>query len=344
VTSVSKPLSSPDLQARLLAAIAIAAASAAMVSLYYVRHPHLQSDFDPLWFATRALLSGDDPYGAVADLGWPWPLYYPLPALLLVIPFVALPMELARAAFVALSTGALAFVVTKRAFWPLLVVPTAAFVHAITYAQWSPLLTVAVLIPLLGGILVLKPSTGLVLFLTRPTWRAALGSIALVVLSFVIQPSWFWAWRDSVRAVTHLPALLRPGGFLLLLAVLRWRRPEARLVALLALIPVRPVYYETLPLLLLVPHSLRQALILVIGVNIAFLVNSTMPLAPTVDLMDAAAWTPLLAFLYIPCLIMVLFRANRSDPFALIEGPSPTPSQPPAATTGDPEHNRDAQS
>ncbi|MGH7503405.1 MAG: hypothetical protein ACREL7_16885 [Longimicrobiales bacterium] len=316
----------PDVRARLAVALTVAATSAALVSLYYRVHPHLQADFDPLWFAARALVAGENPYRVVADLGWEWPLYYPIPALLIVLPFAILPMAIARGVFVAVMTGLLAFLITRRAWWPLLALPSAAFFQSVTYAQWSPLLTAAVLIPVLGGLLVLKPSTGLVLFLTRPSWRAVAGGALLLLISFAIRPSWFWEWRESIRSVTHLPAILRPGGFLLLLALLRWRRPEARLIALLAVIPVRPTYYEALPLLVLVPSSMRHLLILVMGVNVAFLVNSRLPLPPTVDAMDAAAWTTLLAFLYIPSLVLLLLRENRPEPFAIADAGGPPSS------------------
>ena len=51
------------------------------------------SDFNQLWYAARALLSGGSPYAAVGPgrtFDWPFPLFYPLPAVLVAVPFTAL--------------------------------------------------------------------------------------------------------------------------------------------------------------------------------------------------------------------------------------------------------------
>jgi hypothetical protein len=51
------------------------------------------------------------------------------------------------------------------------------------------------------------------------------------------------------------------GGVVLLLAALRWRRPEARLLALFAFAPQNGYGTELLPLLCAIPSSPRQALL-----------------------------------------------------------------------------------
>ena len=304
---------------RMFAAIAIGALSAGIVTEYYRLHPEAVSDFDPLWVATRALLAGADPFAAVAALGWQWPLYYPLPALLVLVPFAVFPVGIARALFVGVSVSLLIFVSTRYRWWPLLVALSSPFLHAVVYAQWSPLLTIAVLAPIAGGLLVIKPSTGLALFLARPTWRAAAGGVAICLISFVVRTSWPAAWLEAIRQVSHLPAVRRPGGFLLLLALLRWRRPEARLLAALAIIPFRPVHYEMLPLLFLVPHTVRETILLIFGTELAFLFTRLLPSAPSVDAMETAWWPFILAFILIPSLVMVLRRPNRAARIGILE-------------------------
>jgi hypothetical protein len=65
--------------------------------------------------------------------------------------------------------------------------------------------------------------------------------VLLLAVSFAMQPGWVVEWRDAVREtsmaggrVPYTAPVLLPGGLLTLLAALRWRRPEARLIATLA--------------------------------------------------------------------------------------------------------------
>src|SRR4051812_2187628 len=74
-----------------------------------IAHPR---DFAQLWYAARVLLSGGDPYSAIGPnlaFNWPWPLYYPLPAVILAIPFVPMPQAVAMGVFSLLGAGALAW-------------------------------------------------------------------------------------------------------------------------------------------------------------------------------------------------------------------------------------------
>lgn len=67
------------------------------------------SDFDQLWLAARAVMARGDPYAAVAASRWPWPLLYPMPAVVVALPFALLPLPIARAVWVAFCTGLLAW-------------------------------------------------------------------------------------------------------------------------------------------------------------------------------------------------------------------------------------------
>jgi hypothetical protein len=57
----------------------------------------------------------------------------------------------------------------------------------------------------------------------------------------------------------YRPAITQPFGWLLLGALARWRRPEARLLVALGCVPVNPAGYELVPLLFVVPAAAWEA-------------------------------------------------------------------------------------
>lgn len=100
----------------------------------------------------------------------------------------------------------------------------------------------------------------------------------------------------------------RPGGLLLLLAVWRWKRPEARLLLGLSCIPQTPVAYEAVPLFLLVTT---------IGEGV-WLWLSTLLLIPVINslagkpydewMMLSGQW--MIWVVYLPALVIVLRKPN----------------------------------
>jgi len=66
------------------------------------------------------------------------------------------------------------------------------------------------------------------------------GSLVLVGASLAVYPAWLGEWSAALHAgrTYHAP-FSRPGGWVLLLAALRWRRPEARLLLAIHCIPLR---------------------------------------------------------------------------------------------------------
>ena len=109
----------------------------------------------------------------------------------------------------------------------------------------------------------------------------------------------------------HAPPLLRPGGFLLLAALLRWRRPEARLLAALCCLPHVTTLYETVPLFL-VTSNRHQAYLLLVLSYVAAVVQAW--LVPTGSLLEQVVgrWPVLLLLLYLPALVMVMLRPNEA--------------------------------
>ena len=198
------------------------------------------SDFDQLWVAGRALLHGTDPYVAVAQahINLGYPLYYPLPAVVLTLPFTLLPLNAARVAFGAACGFLTGYGLQRLGLFALLAVASTLFQSAIIQGQMTPALAGAAMVPTLGFLLVAKPTVGLALWISRPSRRAAIGAIGLLALTVVLWPWWPREWLAAIQVAPHIrPPIMRPAGILLLLGALRWRRPEGRLLAAWAFMP-----------------------------------------------------------------------------------------------------------
>ena len=105
-----------------------------------------------------------------------------------------------------------------------------------------------------------------------------------------------------------MPIAARPGGFLLFLALIRWRKPEARLLAAMACVPQTLGLYETLPLFL-IPRTRWQGYALAgLSYLAAFAQVAFVPRLPgmSLDAMFAARWPFIFVCLYCPALVMVL--------------------------------------
>jgi hypothetical protein len=81
---------------------------AAVASYCFWSYPRPQtSDYSQVWAASRAWAAYENPYEAVGPgraFEWPWPLLYPLPAIILSSPLAMLPLRWADPIF--LATGA----------------------------------------------------------------------------------------------------------------------------------------------------------------------------------------------------------------------------------------------
>jgi hypothetical protein len=268
-------------------------------------------DFQWWWLTARALLSGDNPYAVIpAAIGPQFQFFNPLPAAVVAIPFALLRPEVGLALFSGLSAAILAFVVTRRSYDPLVMFLSASFAHTIVMGQWSLLLTAALFAPSLAFLGSTKPNIGVAIVAALASWRAAAAMLAFAVLTLVFRPSWPMEWLAVVRTSSwHFSPLGIPGGVLILLALLRWRRPEARLVATLGLLPQSPFVYEAMPLFF-VPRSRAGFYALVIGSDIALGVYAYFrgtPLPESLRINGIAV----VVCMYLPALVMVLRRPNE---------------------------------
>lgn len=310
---------------RALVALAIGGLVAVVARANYSLQPlGGMSDFDQVWIAARALLAGRDPYAALRTTGWPFPLYYPLTAAVVVMPYALLPVALARVAFIASGAALLAWALSRRDAWGPVGVFTGPMFVAFSLVQWSPLLTGATALPaiLAGAVLAAKPTIGLAIGVAyfiedgRRAGRALAGALVVLAASLALRPSWPATWLATIQDAPHLvaPVTLLPMGPFVLLALLRWRRPEARLLAALACVPQTFVLYEVLPLIL-VARSRQQLLGLTLLGDLAFAIIMLGIRSPTTPenlvLFVRASGQVLLWTLYLPCVVMVMRRPNE---------------------------------
>lgn len=277
----------------------------------------LSNDFGPAWFGARAIVRGLDPYALVGPgLAYPsqWPLVYPMPALLAALPLAPFGEHAAAILMVAIGTGALAYVLTRERWGPVLGMLGTSVLTSMHNAQWAPLLTGAALVPGAGWLLAAKPTIGLALFAAYPTRRTAIGCAAVVALSLLIDPTWPAHWWANTHALTHqvVGLTVLPVGPLMLLALAKWRRPEARLLLALSCVPLTLTAYDTTPLLL-VPAGWLSALALAVLSHVAwagvgFHVPPGTPMFSRASAVASAG--AMLAWVYLPCLLLVLRRPN----------------------------------
>ncbi len=253
------------------------------------------ADFSWPLHGARLLIGGINPYTAG---GYPdgRPLYYPLPALFVVLPLVWLPDALAAAVFFGGSCGLLAWGLAKNRTHQLLLFLSAPFISAIMLAQWSPLLTATYVLPWLLPLAICKPNLGLIA-LSRgrvSRWNAVI-VVIIISISLLVLPSWPVQWWHNTQQYVPAATLLPWMRVLLLLALLCWRDSSARLTGCFALIPHQP--YDLI-LLWLIPRSLRQSLVLTMLSWLAFFLWLAIPEVFPISFS---------LLLYLPALILVLW-------------------------------------
>jgi hypothetical protein len=269
-----------------------------------------KSDLDQLWIGGRALLAGDNPYDVVRATG-EYPLVYPLPAVTLILPLTLLPLEFARLLFAGLTAFIGGYGLARHGPWTALALLSPVWWAATIQGQVAPALAGAAMIPALGFLYAGKPTIALALWASRPTVSAVVGSLVVVLLSFLLMPSWIPAWLTDLPTTTaHFKApVVRPGGFLLLLAFLRWRTPEGRLLGVWSLIPRTESLYDLLPLYLLTFSWTSAGLLTVttFGTLVALGIWGP-PRDASLEVRHAIAWPWMLAGCYMPALFLVFTR------------------------------------
>jgi hypothetical protein len=274
------------------------------------------TDFAQVWHAARGLLAGDNPYDIVGPgrpFPWPFPLLYPATAVLVGTPFALLTLRWASALFVGFAAGALAWALSARQDMPSrwLVFASAGYASVVRTAQWAPLLMASALTPSLGWFLACKPTIGMALLFAYPSRLSAGLAAAFAAISLVWLPGWPADWLEALPSASHMSAPvthLTAGGPLILLALCRWRVPEARLLVGLGCVPHTTMLYETLPLFL-IPRRWHESILLVVCSWVCLSREREMEY---LQLMHLRAWWITL-LLYLPCLVMILSRSPQAN-------------------------------
>lgn len=308
----------PARLSRLAFALLAAGYGVALVLWDVARDPSAGGDFDQLWYAATALRHGLNPYQVIGPTGpWhavPWPLYYPMPAIIIAWPFSFFPVVVARCVFTGLSSALLAYGVTATNYLGLLVFVSGAYLESARVGQWSILFAASCLLPWLAATFPAKPTLGLIcapLAFSR-RWLVPVVAVwtGLLAVSWLALPEWFASWRQAISAAPHiLPLIAAPGGELLLLAVLRWRRPEAIMLLMYAVVPHTRVPYEAVPVML-VAKTRVEWLVLCLGSTIAYGVQALNPWYVNDRFTRIAGLV--VACIYFPAIVIVLRRPSVS--------------------------------
>jgi len=257
---------------RILVAILIGLLSGGLCFVYQVRFNGQGGDLGWVLRSVPPLLAGENPYLVNAR---DWPLRYPLITVLALIPLNWLSLNSAAALFFGVSSGALAYGLTRTQPWRLMIFLCFPYWGALQVAQWSPLMCVAYLYAALVPLTILKPSIGLPIALTTRLKPRDIAIVGVgIIISFIILPS--WPFDMVAQFASHpdvTPILTLPGLGLLVLAGLRWRRflhsRESWFVLLLAFVP-QTLFYDSL-LLGLIPNTPRSLLLFILCTWVAYI-------------------------------------------------------------------------
>jgi len=223
------------------------------VFCWFLLHHFNQGAADFQWAirAARYALSRSNPYNTPLE-------QYPITAALFAIPFVRLVPDVAAGAFFGISSGLLAFGLTRHSYTRLLVFLAYPYWAAIITAQWSPLIMAAAFFPILLPVTMTKPQVGFPVAMTHLSRRGVIACIAWVLLSLILLPAWPWLWYGQLGNYEHFFPLFVLPGPLLLLALLGYRERDTWLLLLAAIMPQR--WFFDAYTLWLIPKSRREIL------------------------------------------------------------------------------------
>ena len=134
--------------------------------------------------------------------------------------------------------------------------------------------------------------------------------VVIILAAFAVDPGWVGGWRYVVSLGDNfIPTVQRPFGWLRLLALLRWRRSEARILAVLTVIPMSPGARESLPLWL-APFAGWQLLFLSLSSH--FLTPFSNRYDPMTEhlLYGRATALAVLWLVYVPATVFILRLPN----------------------------------
>jgi len=285
---------------RLTISFLIGALSSLWCGAILTRNHQGAADFQWCIRLAQHLLSKQPPYDTPME-------QYPPPVALLGLPFVAVRGEIAGALFFGISSGLLAFGLTRDGYTRLLIFLAYPYWAAMVTAQWSPLIAASAFFWWLMPVVLIKPPIALPVALTHLSRRGIIACAALLALSFAITPSWFWQWPHQLGEYHHFIPLLVFPGMLILLALLRLRDNDARLLLLAAAFPQR-WFYDAF-ILWLIPKSRRE---IVASVGASWLVGLWRWSHPPLSFAQVGRWS--VVGFYLPMLVITLLRRGPARP------------------------------
>jgi hypothetical protein len=227
---------------------------------------------------------------------------------------LGLSQAVAGVAFTIASAGALGFALTRHGYERLSLVFSVPFLVAALYMQTTPFVLAVALFPRAAGLELVKPNIGAALFAREPRVWAAATALLLYLLATLAFPWWPEHWTLSVRSSPIHHAPLATGiGAVGLASLLRWRRPEARLLFAMTVIPHGVGFYDELPLWL-TAETRREAVLLTGASWIGAFAWLTIGNGSFIG----SAWWIALA-LYVPATALVLRRPNSGPAPAWLE-------------------------
>jgi len=287
----------------LLLAIAVGLISALMTYARLLSSNIVAADFTWVWRGARLLIEGSDPYALIRPEGaYPYNdyLYYPLPALLVTFPLIPFTGPSAGAIFIGISSGLLCWGLLKeQPKHSLLLFLSAPYVYALISVQWSPLITAAAFLPVLGFCIPAKPNLGIAILIAYPHPRRIALAALSVLISLIIMPTWPLALFRSLPAHLNYVPLFNWFGLPIMLAALFWRRSAARLLVVMACVPQRLIYDQLA--LFLIPQTLRQMVMMIIGGWLGIFLGL---------IFDDGIWA--LSCVYLPALACILIQERAS--------------------------------
>lgn len=238
-----------------------AALAVSAVSFYLQLGVGLPSDLSIPHCAAQKLLTGNDPYSCPTNRA----PSNPITTVIAMVPFAWLPVEIASAIIVGLSSGLLAYALNRKGkAWCLLTFFSMPFIYSVQVAQWVPLLLATAFITWLYPMVLIKPHIGVPIAVMNFTYKRGLITGLVGLAAWLVYPGWLWRWWEQSRSYDgFIPLLVFPFGIVLLTAALRWRDTPARWLLLLSLMPQR-LWYDQL-MLYTIPQTQRQMIILVIA-------------------------------------------------------------------------------
>ena len=249
---------------RLFVSLAIALVSGALCwGVLHARGPttsvfggiYYGADFGWSYNAAREFLAGLDPYRFPPFINY---TPYPFPAVLAAMPFLILPSTIGAAAFFGLSSGFMSYGLTKNGWSKLWAFGCCPYWTALQWVQWTPLIFAAAFFPILALTVCIKPNIALPVVLTRLNKIMVLSAFGFLVVSLVVFPTWPLHWLKSIGGYQSYFALVTLPGPLLLLALKRWRDPDAKFLLLASVFPQR-WFYDAL-ILWLIPKTRKEML------------------------------------------------------------------------------------